>query len=66
MDDAERLMREALQISRESGYRSDIVWGLDGLAWVLRQQGMFAEALTLLEEAIAISQNEGYDSRYGK
>jgi tetratricopeptide (TPR) repeat protein len=57
------LLEEALVMTRQSGTRIDEVRALDNLGLGLERQGRFGEALKLHEQALAIAESIGDNSR---
>jgi tetratricopeptide (TPR) repeat protein len=57
--DAERILLEAIEASRQSGSRIQLIHALKGLAHVVRDVGHDERALTLYQEAVTLAREEG-------
>lgn len=58
-EDAEEALLQAITTSREAGIGNELIRGLKALAHVVRDLGQDERALPLLEEAVALSREEG-------
>jgi DNA-binding CsgD family transcriptional regulator len=56
---AEAAYREAIALSRENDQRTDLAFGLSGLAWLLARRGDEEESRALAEEALSLSHDLG-------
>ena len=52
---AESTYREAIELARESGQRTELVFGLAGLAWLQARRGREQECRALAVEALALA-----------
>jgi len=58
-EEAERGLRHAIEKTRQSGSRLELIRALKGLAHVLRDASQDGPALALYEEAVTLSREEG-------
>lgn len=58
-EEAERGLREAIETTRQSGSRLQLIRSLNGLAHVMRDACQDGPALSLYEEAVTLSREEG-------
>jgi tetratricopeptide (TPR) repeat protein len=65
MDEAERLHRDAVDLSQQLGYRPGLIFHQGNLAHTLLWQGKFKEALEMASESLAVCQELGYH-RHGE
>jgi DNA-binding CsgD family transcriptional regulator len=56
---AEAAYREAITLARENDQRTDLAFGLSGLAWLLARRGDEEESRALADEALSLSQDLG-------
>jgi DNA-binding CsgD family transcriptional regulator len=56
---AESTYREAIDLARESGQRTELVFGLAGLAWLQARRGREQECRALAAEALALADELG-------
>jgi DNA-binding CsgD family transcriptional regulator len=56
---AEATYREAIDLARESGQQTELVFGLAGLAWLQARRGREQECRALAAEALALSEQLG-------
>ena len=56
---AEAAYREAIELARENDQRTDLVFGISGLAWLFARRGDEEECRALADEAIGLSRSLG-------